>query len=61
MTKIAIQGQIRRDSLPFTLYVYLVPTDPEVATIGNPESTYAKGGSLSYKLLDLIGVGAKHK
>ncbi|KAI9492493.1 mediator complex subunit 23-domain-containing protein [Zychaea mexicana] len=61
ITKIAVHSQTRRDALPFTLYVYLVPTNPEIATAGNPESTYAKGGSVSYKILDLIGVAAKHK
>ncbi|KAI8145206.1 mediator complex subunit 23-domain-containing protein [Fennellomyces sp. T-0311] len=61
MTVIAMQSQIRQDVVPYTLYVYLVPTDSEIGTLGNQESTYAKGGTVSYKFLDLQSVSAKHR
>lgn len=61
MTKIALVSQMRGEWVPFTLYVYLVPNEAEVGTLGNPESTYFKGGSLSYKLLDLLCVSGKHR
>lgn len=61
MVKVAMESQLRQDVVPYTLYVYLVPNDAETGTLGNAESTYAKGGTLSYKLLDLLSVHAKHR
>ncbi|CDS02982.1 hypothetical protein LRAMOSA00384 [Lichtheimia ramosa] len=61
MTRIALVSQMRGEWVPFTLYVYLVPNEAEVGTLGNPESTYLRGGSLSYQLLDLLSVSAKHR
>ena len=61
MTIIAMQSQIRQDVVPYTLYVYLVPTHLEIGTLGNQESTYAKGGTVSYKFLGLQSVSAKHR
>ncbi|KAI7901563.1 uncharacterized protein BX663DRAFT_513291 [Cokeromyces recurvatus] len=61
MIKIAMESQLRQDVVPYTLYVYLVPTKADIDTLGHPSTTYIKGGSLSYKLLDLICINAKHR
>lgn len=61
MTKIAMESQLRQDVVPYTLYVYLVPTKAEIDTLGHPSTTYVKGGNLNYKLLDLLCVNAKHR
>ncbi|KAI9481474.1 MAG: hypothetical protein EXX96DRAFT_566905 [Benjaminiella poitrasii] len=61
ITKIAMESQLRQDVVPYTLYVYLVPTKADIDTLGHPSTTYVKGGTLSYKLLDLICINAKHR
>lgn len=61
MVKVAMQSQMRQDVVPYTLYMYLVPNKADVGTLGNPESTYAKGVRVSYKLLDLLSISAKHR
>ncbi|GAN05157.1 hypothetical protein MAM1_0083c04626 [Mucor ambiguus] len=61
MTKIAMESQLRQDVVPYTLYVYLVPTKADIDTLGHASTTYIKGGSLDYKLLDLLCVNAKHR
>ncbi|KAI8352505.1 mediator complex subunit 23-domain-containing protein [Blakeslea trispora] len=61
MVKIAMESQLRQDVVPYTLYVYLVPTKAEVDTLGYPSATYIKGGMLNYQLLDLLCVNAKHR
>lgn len=61
MTKIALESQLRQDVVPYTLYVYLVPTKAEIDTLGYASTTYVKGGTLNYKLLDLLCVNAKHR
>jgi hypothetical protein len=61
MTKIAMESQLRQDVVPYTLYVYLVPTKADIDTLGHPSTTYIKGGTLNYKLLDLLCVNAKHR
>ncbi|CEP17288.1 hypothetical protein [Parasitella parasitica] len=61
MTKIAMESQLRQDVVPYTLYVYLVPTKADIDTLGHPSTTYVKGGSLDYRLLDLLCVNAKHR
>ncbi|KAI8972683.1 hypothetical protein BDB01DRAFT_845071 [Pilobolus umbonatus] len=61
MTKIAMESQLRQDVVPYTLYVYLVPTKTDVHVLGYPSCTYIKGGKLSYKLLDLLSVNGKHR
>lgn len=59
--KVAMQSQMRQDVVPYALYVSLVPNNAEIGTLGNPESTYAIGGSLGYKLLDLLSVNSKYR
>jgi hypothetical protein len=61
MTKIAMESQLRQDVVPYTLYVYLVPTKADIDTLGHASTTYVKGGTLNYKLLDLLCVNAKHR
>ncbi|KAG1151478.1 hypothetical protein G6F37_000970 [Rhizopus arrhizus] len=61
MTKIAMESQLRQDVVPYTLYVYLVPTKADIDTLGHSSTTYIKGGTLDYKLLDLLCVNAKHR
>ncbi|KAI9313693.1 mediator complex subunit 23-domain-containing protein [Dichotomocladium elegans] len=61
VTKIALQSQMRQNVVPYALYVCLVPTQGEIGTLDNPESTYVKGGAVSYKLLDLLSVNSKHR
>ncbi|KAI8372734.1 mediator complex subunit 23-domain-containing protein [Radiomyces spectabilis] len=61
MTKVAIESQLIQDVVPYTLYVYLVPTKADIGTLGHPSTTYIKGGTLCYKLLDLLSVNAKHR
>ncbi|RCI03032.1 Mediator of RNA polymerase II transcription subunit 23 [Rhizopus stolonifer] len=61
MTKIAMESQLRQDVVPYTLYVYLVPTKADIDTLGHSSTTYIKGGTLNYKLLDLLCVNAKHR
>ncbi|KAI9013358.1 mediator complex subunit 23-domain-containing protein [Phycomyces nitens] len=60
MTKVAMESQLRQDVVPYTLYVYLVPTKADVSTLGRSGTTYIKGGTLCYTLLDLLSVNAKH-
>jgi hypothetical protein len=59
--KIALVSQLKQDLVPYTLYVYLVPTRADIATLGHASTTYNKGGALDYKLLDLLSVNAKHR
>ncbi|CEI94172.1 hypothetical protein RMCBS344292_08393 [Rhizopus microsporus] len=61
MTKIAMESQLRQDVVPYTLYVYLVPTKADIDTLGHSSTTYIKGGTLNYKLLDLLCINAKHR
>ncbi|OBZ83488.1 Mediator of RNA polymerase II transcription subunit 23 [Choanephora cucurbitarum] len=61
MVKIAMESQLRQDVVPYTLYVYLVPTKADIDTLGYPSATYIKGGMLNYRLLDLLCVNAKHR
>ncbi|KAG0165442.1 hypothetical protein DFQ30_008459 [Apophysomyces sp. BC1015] len=61
MTKVAMESQLRQDVVPYTLYVYLVPTKADIGILGRPGATYTKGGTLCYKLLDLLSVNAKHR
>ncbi|KAL0075593.1 mediator complex subunit 23-domain-containing protein [Phycomyces blakesleeanus] len=61
MTKVAMESQLRQDVVPYTLYVYLVPTKADVSTLGRSGTTYIKGGTLCYTLLDLLSVNAKHR
>lgn len=61
MTKIAMESQLRQDVVPYTLYVYLVPTKADIDTLGHSSTTYIKGGTLDYRLLDLLCVNAKHR
>lgn len=61
MTKIAMESQLRQDVVPYTLYVYLAPPKTDIDTLGYPSATYIKGGTLSYQLLDLLCVNAKHR
>ncbi|KAI8328625.1 mediator complex subunit 23-domain-containing protein [Chlamydoabsidia padenii] len=61
MTVVGLECQLRQDIVPYALYVYLVPTKPDIRTLGHPAVTFVKGGSLSYKLLDLLSINAKHR
>ncbi|KAI7862073.1 mediator complex subunit 23-domain-containing protein [Spinellus fusiger] len=61
MSKIAMESQLRQDVVPYTLYVYLVPTNANVSTLGKSGTTYVKGGTLGYTLLDLLSINAKHR
>jgi hypothetical protein len=56
-----MESQLRQNVVPYTLYVYLVPTKAEIETLGHASTTYIKGGTLCYKLLDLLCVNAKHR
>lgn len=59
--KVAMQSQMLRDVVPYALYVSLVPNNAEIGTLGNLESTYAIGGSIGYKVLDLLSVNSKYR
>ncbi|CAO3590219.1 unnamed protein product [Absidia cylindrospora] len=61
MTVVGLESQLRQDVVPYALYVYLVPTKPDIGTLGHPATTFVKGGSLSYELLDLLSINAKHR
>jgi hypothetical protein len=61
MTVVGLECQLRQDIVPYALYVYLVPTKLDIGTLGHPAATFVKGGSLSYKLLDLLSINAKHR
>lgn len=60
-TVVALVSQLRQDVVPYALYVYLVPTKPDIGTLGHPAATFIKGGTLNYKLLDLLSINAKHR
>ncbi|ORX51305.1 hypothetical protein DM01DRAFT_1337353 [Hesseltinella vesiculosa] len=61
MTVVACESQLRQDIVPYALYVYLVPTKQDVETLGHPGTTFVKGGTINYKLLDLISINAKQR
>ncbi|OZJ06770.1 hypothetical protein BZG36_00320 [Bifiguratus adelaidae] len=59
--KVAMESLQRQNLVPNTLYVYLVPNVVEIASLAMPNTTYLRGGSLDYKLLDMLNVCAKHR
>ncbi|KAF9935465.1 Mediator of RNA polymerase II transcription subunit 23 [Mortierella alpina] len=59
--KIAMESQLRQHIVAGTLFIYLVPNyqgrEPELDASG----MFLKGGSLSYKLLDMLNIDTKHR
>ncbi|KAG0207246.1 hypothetical protein BGX28_001465 [Mortierella sp. GBA30] len=59
--KIAMESQLRQHIVAGTLFIYLVPNyqgkDPQLDTSG----MFLKGGSLNYKLLDMLNIDTKHR
>ncbi|KAI1321288.1 Mediator of RNA polymerase II transcription subunit 23 [Mortierella claussenii] len=59
--KIAMESQLRQHIVAGTLFIYLVPNyqgrDPELDTSG----MFLKGGTLNYKLLDILNIDTKHR
>ncbi|KAJ2786061.1 hypothetical protein H4R18_000093, partial [Coemansia javaensis] len=59
--KTATVSQIRQYVVPNALYTFLVPPQEEVLTLQDASTTYLRGGSIGYRLLDYINVGGKHR
>ncbi|KAF9173284.1 Mediator of RNA polymerase II transcription subunit 23 [Mortierella sp. AD011] len=61
MVKIAMESQLRQHIVAGTLFIYLVPNyqgrEPELDGNG----TFLKGGTLNYKLLDILNVDTRHR
>ncbi|KAG0370098.1 Mediator of RNA polymerase II transcription subunit 23 [Gamsiella multidivaricata] len=59
--KIAMESQLRQHIVAGTLFIYLVPNyqgkEPELDAFG----MFLKGGTLSYKLLDVLNIDTKHR
>ncbi|KAF9195517.1 Mediator of RNA polymerase II transcription subunit 23 [Haplosporangium sp. Z 767] len=59
--KIAMESQLRQHIVAGTLFIYLVPNyqgkEPELDASG----MFLKGGSLNYKLLDMLNIDTKHR
>ncbi|CAO3565425.1 unnamed protein product [Mortierella alpina] len=59
--KIAMESQLRQHIVAGTLFIYLVPNyqgrEPELDASG----MFLKGGTLSYKLLDMLNIDTKHR
>ncbi|KAF9432905.1 Mediator of RNA polymerase II transcription subunit 23 [Entomortierella beljakovae] len=62
--KIAMESQFKQHIVATTLFIYLVPNfqgnqgkEPELDYTGN----FLKGGTLSYKLLDVLNIDTKHR
>ncbi|PVV05089.1 hypothetical protein BB560_000397 [Smittium megazygosporum] len=59
--KTATISQARQYVVPNTIYGYLIPYIYEPVSLVKPELKFLKGGIVSYKELDYINVGSKHR
>ncbi|KAK3821090.1 MAG: mediator complex subunit 23-domain-containing protein [Benniella sp.] len=59
--KIAMESQLRQNIVAGTLFIYLVPNyqgkEPELDASG----MFLRGGTLNYKLLDMLNIDTKHR
>ncbi|KAF9982144.1 Mediator of RNA polymerase II transcription subunit 23 [Modicella reniformis] len=59
--KIAMESQLRQNIVAGTLFIYLVPNyqgrEPELDVSG----MFLKGGTVNYKLLDMLNVDTRHR
>jgi len=59
--KIAMESQLRQHIVAGTLFIYLVPNyqgkEPEL----DASNMFLMGGTLSYKLLDMLNIDTKHR
>ncbi|KAF9207535.1 Mediator of RNA polymerase II transcription subunit 23 [Haplosporangium sp. Z 27] len=61
IVKIAMESQLRQHMVAGTLFLYLIPNSQTKELELDPTGSFLRGGTLSYKLLDMLNIDTRHR